>query len=102
MSLLRRVGVNALRNLKPKAGHNSESFWSEGKQEKVPGYLFNETPLPPGQTRKWESWEIGWYTMLASIAAFTVIGYPSKPDTNMSTWAKKKAKQELREEGLEF
>jgi len=35
MSLLRRVGVNALRNLKPKAGHNSESFWSEGKQEKV-------------------------------------------------------------------
>lgn len=42
------------------------------------------------------------YTMLASIAAFTVIGYPSKPDTNMSTWAKKKAKQELREEGLEF
>jgi len=40
--------------------------------------------------------------MLASMAAFTLIGYPSKPDTNLSTWAKKRAKQELRDEGLEF
>ena len=40
--------------------------------------------------------------MLASMGLFTVFGYPSQPDTNLSTWAKKKAKEELREEGLEF
>jgi hypothetical protein len=42
------------------------------------------------------------YFMLAGMAAFTVIGYPAKPDTDVSTWAKKKAKQELKDEGLEF
>ena len=39
--------------------------------------------------------------MLGSLAAFVLIGYPSKPDTNITTWARKKAKMELREEGLE-
>jgi hypothetical protein len=33
-------------------------FWSDGTQEKVDGYLFNETPPPPGQSRRLESWEI--------------------------------------------
>lgn len=34
------------------------SFWSDGSQAKVDGYLFNETPPPPGQSRRLESWEI--------------------------------------------
>lgn len=33
-------------------------FWSQGKQEVLPGKLFGETPPPPGQSRKWESWEL--------------------------------------------
>lgn len=33
-------------------------FWSEGSQAKVDGFLFNETPPPPGQSRRLESWEI--------------------------------------------
>ena len=64
MSLLRKVRLGALRNLRPKASHETESFWSQGKQEKVPGYLFNETPPPPGESRKWEGWELGWYDFL--------------------------------------
>ena len=67
MSLLRKVRLGALRNLRPKASHESESFWSQGKQEKVPGYLFNETPPPPGESRKWESWEPGWYDTYSSV-----------------------------------
>lgn len=34
------------------------SFWSDGTQTKVDGYLFNETPPPPGRQRRLESWEI--------------------------------------------
>jgi hypothetical protein len=34
------------------------SFWSDGTQAKVDGYIFNETPPPPGQQRRLESWEI--------------------------------------------
>ena len=44
MSLLRRQGLSAIRNLRPKADHASESFWSPGKQEKV--YPLNPSPLP--------------------------------------------------------
>ena len=35
MSLIRRLTCNATRNLLPRAGHAQESFWSQGKQEKV-------------------------------------------------------------------
>jgi len=60
MSFLPRLRPATLRNLRPRAGdsHNN-SFWSEGKHEPS-GYLFNETPPPPGQRRKWESWEAPW------------------------------------------
>lgn len=39
--------------------------------------------------------------MLGSLAVFTFVGYPSKPDTDLSTWARAKAKEELKEEGIE-
>ena len=62
MSALRRVPLERLRLFKPRAGgHGGGSFWSEGTQEKVPGNLFSESPTPPGQSRKWESWELPWY-----------------------------------------
>lgn len=60
MSFLRRLRVSSLRNLRPRAGDShGEKFWSEGKHEPG-GYLFGETPLPPGEKRKWESWEAPW------------------------------------------
>ena len=52
--------MSSLRNLRPRAGDShGEKFWSEGKHEPG-GYLFGETPLPPGEKRKWESWEAPW------------------------------------------
>lgn len=41
-------------------GGAAEPFFSEGKQTARNGFLFNETPPPPGQSRKWESWEAPW------------------------------------------
>ena len=59
MSLLRRLPLGRMRNLKVRGGGPKESFFAEGKNEPT-GYLFNETPLPAGQSRKWESWEAPW------------------------------------------
>lgn len=58
MSLLRRSALNQLRNACRKGGHK-EKFWSQGTNEPG-GLLFGETPPPPGQSRKWESWEMPW------------------------------------------
>jgi hypothetical protein len=58
--MLGRATLQALRHLKPKGGHSwpGGSFWSEGTQAGRNGYPFGETPPPPGQKRKWESWEL--------------------------------------------
>ena len=57
---LGRLSLQALRNCKPKAGGPKGGFFSDGVQTGRNGYLFNETPPPPGQSRKWESWEAPW------------------------------------------
>lgn len=59
MVMLRHAPLQALRHLRPKGGHGwpGGSFWSEGTQSGRNGYLFGETPPPPGHKRKWESWE---------------------------------------------
>ena len=63
MSLLRKASAGALRNFKPKSGHSEDGFFARGAQEGKNGLIFGETPPPPGQKRKWESWEAPWYAM---------------------------------------
>ena len=41
-------------------------FWSDGSQKQVDGVLFGETPPPPGQSRRWESWELPVYVLSPS------------------------------------
>lgn len=59
---------------KRRMGGASEPFFSEGKQTGVNGNLFNETPPPPGQSRKWESWEAPWCDRLERSSAPTASG----------------------------
>lgn len=59
MSLLRKMPLGRMRNLKLRGGGGKGGFWAEGKNEPG-GLLFNESPLPAGQKRKWESWEAPW------------------------------------------
>lgn len=59
MSLLGRATVSKLRLFRTRGGHSKGSFFGEGHQE-AGGYIFGESPVPAGQSRKWESWEAPW------------------------------------------
>lgn len=60
MSLPRATAAAAARLLRTRGGGGgSRPFFSAGTRDST-GRLFNETPPPPGQKRKWESWEAIW------------------------------------------
>lgn len=46
--------------LPSRGGGPPGGFFGEGTKERSHGLLFGETPPPPGQSRKWESWEAPW------------------------------------------
>lgn len=61
--LLARVRQSVLRTpsgVRRMGGGHPGGYWSEGTQTGRNGYLFGESPPPPGQSRKWESWEAIW------------------------------------------
>jgi hypothetical protein len=61
--LLARVRQSVLRapsGVRRMGGGHPGGYWSEGTQTGRNGYLFGESPPPPGQSRKWESWEAIW------------------------------------------
>ncbi|PIA48519.1 hypothetical protein AQUCO_01400834v1 [Aquilegia coerulea] len=77
-------------------GGGGESRWSsEGHQEKPNGYLFNRTPPPPGQSRKWEDWELPCYVTSFLTIVILGVGLNAKPDFTIETWAHQKALERL-------
>ena len=72
-------------------------FWAEGAQPEghVNGRLFNETPPPPGQSRKWESWEAPWYLGMFGAAGILFFGLNAKPETSATAWAREEAAKRL-------
>ena len=102
---LRAVARNAARGVRaaqraqrrgmadgPPGGYFADGVQGEGH---VNGRLFNETPPPPGQRRKWEDWEAPWYFTLASAAGILYFGLNAKPETSMTAWAKQEAEKRL-------
>ena len=57
--LLGRLPFGRLRNPVMRGEGPKGGFWGPGHNEPT-GYIFGETPPPPGQSRKWESWEATW------------------------------------------
>lgn len=71
------------------------SWWAQGTQEGPNGVLFNETPLAPGQKRKWEDWELPYYATGILTTVMLTVGLLAKPDTRIETWAHKQALERL-------
>lgn len=61
MSLARRLpGAFArMRSLKMRGEGPKGGYFGAGHHEPG-GNIFGESPPPPGQSRKWESWEAPW------------------------------------------
>lgn len=83
-------------SLRTRGGGEGLSRWSTpGHQEKPNGYLFNRTPPPPGESRKWEDWELPFYITSFLTVVILGVGLNAKPDLTIETWAHQKALERL-------
>ncbi|KAL7585310.1 uncharacterized protein LOC111878649 [Lactuca sativa] len=77
-------------------GGDGPSRWiTPGHQERPNGYFLNRTPLPPGQSRKWEDWELPCYVTSFLTIVILGVGLNAKPDLTLETWAHQKAVERL-------
>ncbi|KAF6158637.1 hypothetical protein GIB67_040151 [Kingdonia uniflora] len=76
-------------------GDGPSRWTSQGHQEKPNGYLFNRTPPPPGESRKWEDWELPYYLTGFLTVVILGVGLTAKPDMTIETWAHEKALERL-------
>ncbi|XP_057982451.1 uncharacterized protein LOC131167656 [Malania oleifera] len=88
-------------SLRTRGGGEGVNRWtSPGHQERPNGYLFNRTPLPPGQSRKWEDWELPCYITSFLTIVILGVGLNAKPDLTLETWAHQKALERLEAQKL--
>lgn len=79
-----------------RSGGEGPSRWtSDGTQERGNGYLFNRTPLLPGESRNWEDWELPCYITSFLTIVILGVGLNAKPDLTIETWAHQKALERL-------
>ncbi|KAF3442595.1 hypothetical protein FNV43_RR16511 [Rhamnella rubrinervis] len=77
------------------------SRWSTpGHEDRPKGYLFNRSPPPAGQSRKWEDWELPCYITSFLTIVILGVGLQAKPDLTIETWAHKKALERLELENM--
>ncbi|XP_010524240.1 PREDICTED: uncharacterized protein LOC104802364 [Tarenaya hassleriana] len=77
------------------------SRWTTpGHEERPKGYLLNRPPPPPGQSRKWEDWELPCYITSFLTIVILGVGLNAKPDLSIETWAHQKALERLEMEKL--
>ncbi|KAL0404955.1 UNVERIFIED_CONTAM: hypothetical protein Sradi_2136300 [Sesamum radiatum] len=77
-------------------GGDGPSRWtSPGHEERPKGFAFNRTPPPPGESRKWEDWELPCYVTSFLTIVILGVGLNAKPDLTIETWAHQKALERL-------
>ncbi|KAL2464693.1 hypothetical protein Fot_52769 [Forsythia ovata] len=82
-------------------GHGPSRWASPGHEESPKGYLFSRTPPPPGQSRKWEDWELPCYITSFLTIVILGVGLNAKPDLTIETWAHQKALERLELESVQ-
>ncbi|GAU33390.1 hypothetical protein TSUD_20830 [Trifolium subterraneum] len=93
--MLRQRLLSSLR-IRGGSSTGASRWTSPGHEETPKGYLFNRTPLPPGQSRKWEDWELPCYITSFLTIVILGVGLNAKPDLTIETWAHEKALERLR------
>ncbi|KNA10863.1 hypothetical protein SOVF_140370 [Spinacia oleracea] len=86
--------------LRTRGGGGIDRWTSPGHQERPNGYLFNRPPPPPGQSRKWEDWELPCYVTSFLTIVILGVGLTAKPDLTLETWAHQKALERLQAQQL--
>ncbi|CAH9115402.1 unnamed protein product [Cuscuta europaea] len=81
--------------LRTRGGHGPNPFLTPGHQERPNGYLFNRTPPPPGQSRKWEDWELPCYITSFLTIVILDVSLNANPDLTIETWAHQEAIKRL-------
>ncbi|CAI0438160.1 unnamed protein product [Linum tenue] len=87
-------------SLRTRGGGGASGWTTPGHEERPKGYLFNRTPPPPGQSRKWEDWELPCYLTSFLTIVILGVGLNAKPDLTIETWAHQKALERLEMEKL--
>ncbi|KAG6485646.1 uncharacterized protein LOC122011365 [Zingiber officinale] len=80
------------------SGEGGSRWTSPGTEERPKGYLFNRPPLPPGESRKWEDWELPCYITSFLTIVILGVGLNAKPDLTLETWAHQKALERLQQQ----
>ncbi|PKA60357.1 hypothetical protein AXF42_Ash008416 [Apostasia shenzhenica] len=76
-------------------GEGAGRWTTPGHEERPKGYLFNRPPPPPGESRKWEDWELPCYITSFLTIVILGVGLNAKPDLTIETWAHQKALERL-------
>ncbi|GER25901.1 BAC19.9 [Striga asiatica] len=82
-------------------GHGPSRWTSPGHEDRPKGFAFNRTPPPPGESRKWEDWELPCYITSFLTIVILGVGLNAKPDLTIETWAHQKALERLELESAE-
>jgi len=80
-------------------GEGAGRWTTPGHEERPKGYLFNRPP-PPGESRKWEDWELPCYVTSFLTVVILGVGLNAKPDLTIETWAHQKALERLQQQEL--
>ncbi|KAL7138540.1 hypothetical protein ABFS83_10G170600 [Erythranthe nasuta] len=76
-------------------GHGPSRWTSPGHEDHPKGLPFSRTPPPPGESRKWEDWELPCYITSFLTIVILGVGLSAKPDLTIETWAHQKALERL-------
>ncbi|KAL6844785.1 hypothetical protein ACP4OV_025444 [Aristida adscensionis] len=81
-------------------GEGAGRWTTPGHEERPKGYLFSRPPPPPGESRRWEDWELPCYVTSFLTVVILGVGLNAKPDLTLETWAHQKALERLQQQEL--
>ncbi|XP_051148440.1 uncharacterized protein LOC127263457 [Andrographis paniculata] len=90
-------------SLRTRGGGEGPSRWAtQGHEDRPKGFAFSRTPPPPGESRKWEDWELPCYVAYSLAVVILGVGLTAKPDDlRIEAWAHQKALERLKSESVE-